>query len=58
MFYADGNVTDGVKVRIGIAHSVFQSLRHIWRCKDLPRSLKLSIYKSSTLSVLTYCHTV
>ena len=56
LFTSDNDQVTNIDQRIGRAKSVFKSLHHIWRSKNISISLKRRLYMSSTISVCTYGH--
>ena len=54
LFYADGQHRQDVTRRIALAMNRCGKLRHVFDSKDLPMSLKLSVYKAAVASILTY----
>ena len=51
---ADGDNMHAVEVRLGFASSRFKELHHIWGDSSLPLKLKLQLYTSGVVSVLTH----
>eukprot|EP01050_Picozoa_sp_SAG11_P005411 SAG11_NODE_381_length_9941_cov_11.761885_12_plen_448_part_01 len=53
-FQSDGDSWRHVEIRMAMAGSAFGRLRHIWSDKRLSRGLKLRIYSTYIVSVLTW----
>jgi ribonuclease HI len=53
-FACDGDRWRHVEIRMAMAASAFGKLRHIWRDSRLSRRLKLRIYSTYTVSILTW----
>ena len=51
---ADGDDMHAIEVRLGFASSRFKQLHHIWSDVSLPLKLRLQLYTSSVVSILTH----
>eukprot|EP01047_Picozoa_sp_COSAG01_P057547 COSAG01_NODE_6665_length_3556_cov_76.764536_2_plen_153_part_00 len=55
-FTCGGDVTRDVEIRMGHAATTFYNLTHVWKCQDLPESVKINIYRGAVCSILAYAH--
>eukprot|EP01047_Picozoa_sp_COSAG01_P031456 COSAG01_NODE_2233_length_8112_cov_41.569699_8_plen_218_part_00 len=53
-FTCGGDVARDVEIRMAHAATTFFKLNHVWRCKELPQSVKINIYRGAVCSILTY----
>ena len=57
-FQGDGCSMQAIEVRMAIAANAYTKLQHIWKSNELSDRLKLQLYASGVISVLTHCHEV
>ena len=54
IFEAGGGCMTDVRRRIAMARQRFGKMRHIWANKELHQKLRMTLYKASVCSILTY----
>ena len=50
----DGDTEADIKCRIGKAMAIFQKMTNIWRSKKISTEIKINLYKSIILPIVTY----